>query len=124
MDHPKSAADNFFGLDLQTGDSRLGGMLVDCTGGPITPEIIDEAYQRIVNAPPPIPCGYEGNPHLVRPRPAGKITYCIQCGHMSVLTEGGKYRDLNEQEQQEMYEAFKSLMDKGRRRGKRKPRSL
>jgi len=124
MDNPKSA-DSFFGLDLQVGDPRPNGMLIDCTGGSLTPEILDEAFQRIVNAPPPIPCGCKGNPHLVRPRPVGEITFCIQCGYLCTQAEDGSYRDLNEPENKLMYEAFKSLMEKSkRRRGKRKTRSL
>jgi hypothetical protein len=122
MDSPKSA-DSFFGIDLQTADPRLSGTFVDCSGGSLTPEVFEAAYQSIVNAPPPIPCGLKGNPHLVRPAPVGEITYCIQCGYCCTQAEDKTYRDLNEQENELMYQAFKSLMEKSRRQ-RRKKRSL
>src|SRR5665213_294949 len=109
---------SFFGLDLQVGDPRLNGTVIT-GGGALTPEILDEVFQRSLNAPPPIPCGCKGNPHLVRPWPIGEITYCIQCGYLCVQ-EGAGYRDLNEQEKKLMGDAFKSLMDKSTRRKRKR----
>lgn len=119
----RPAADSFFGIDLQVADPRLAGTFIDCSGGSLTPEIVEDAFQRIINAPPPIPCGMEGNPHLVHPRPAGEITYCIQCGYMAVLMEEGGYRKLNAEEQQKVDDAFKRALEwglSGRKRRKRR----
>lgn len=122
MGNPVSAADSFFGLDLQKADPLLGAY-IDCSGGPITPEIIDAAAEAIRKDFGRPPCGMKGNPHLVHPRPAGKITFCIQCGYMAVLMKNGKYRNLNKKERDEMDEAFKSFFTKNRRL-KRKGRKL
>jgi hypothetical protein len=91
-------SDSFFGLDLQVNDPRLNGAIIDCTGGPITPEIIDEAFRLMRDTPPPPPCGTKGNPHLVHPRPIGRRTYCIQCGYQGVRVSATDWRGLNEEE--------------------------
>ncbi len=117
MDSPKSEGSFFDGLDLQ-----IGGTLIDCSGGPITPEIIDEAAKRLLDTHY-VPCGMKGNPHLVRPAPVGEITACFQCGYCCTQADDGSYRDLNKEENERMYQAFKSLMDKASRKRKRR-RSL
>jgi hypothetical protein len=91
-------------------DPKLGGVVIT-GGGSLTPEILDDAFARILKSRY-IPCGCEGNPHLLRPGKAGEITLCVNCGYCCVVTKGGGYRPLNEEENQKMYEAFKSLMDK------------
>lgn len=59
---------------------------------------VDEGFRRMLDAPPPAPCGADSNPHLVNPKDVGEVVGCIKCGDVMVRVSETEARPLTPDE--------------------------